>query len=55
VLNKNGVIIFDDYFWKSYDKIESNPAYAINSFLKEINGQYKVLLLSKFQLFIKKL
>jgi predicted O-methyltransferase YrrM len=55
VLNKNGVIIFDDYFWKGYDKIENNPAYAINSFLKEINGQYKVLLLSKFQLFIKKL
>ena len=55
VLNKNGVIIFDDYFWKSYDKIENNPAFAINSFLKGINGQYKVLLLSKFQLFIKKL
>jgi hypothetical protein len=55
ILNKNGILIFDDYFWKSYTKIESNPAYAINRFLDSINGKYEVLYLSKFQLFIKKL
>ena len=55
ILNKNGILIFDDYFWKSYKKIENNPAYAINRFLDSISGKYEVLFLSKFQLFIKKL
>jgi len=55
ILNKDGILIFDDYFWKSYKKIESNPAYAINTFLNSISGKYEVLYLSKFQLFIKKL
>ena len=53
-LKKNGILILDDFFWKNYDKIENNPAYAINIFLKEINNAYKIICLSKFQLFIKK-
>tara|TARA_B110000090_G_scaffold6479_1_gene6731 strand:- start:41 stop:757 length:717 start_codon:yes stop_codon:yes gene_type:complete len=54
-LKKNGILILDDFFWKNYDKIENNPAYAINIFLKEINNAYKIICLSKFQLFIKKI
>ena len=38
----------------NYKEIENNPAHAINLFLKEINNCYKILCLSKFQLFIEK-
>ena len=53
-LKKNGILILDDFFWKNYKEIENNPAHAINLFLKEINNCYKILRLSKFQLFIEK-
>ena len=53
-LKKNGILILDDFFWKNYDKIENNPAYAINIFLKEIENSFKIMRLSKFQLFLKK-
>ena len=53
-LKKNGILILDDFFWKNYDKIENNPAYAINIFLKEIENSFKIMRLSRFQLFLKK-
>ena len=53
-LKKNGILILDDFFWKNYKEIENNPAHVINLFLKEINNCYKILRLSKFQLFIEK-
>ena len=54
-LKKDGILILDDFFWNNYDKIEHNPAYAINIFLKEIKNDYKIICLSKFQLFIRKI
>ena len=55
VLKKNGILILDDYFWKGYAKIEENPAFAINQFLKEANNKYEVANFSKYQLFLRKL
>ena len=55
ILKKNGILILDDYFWIGYSKIEENPAFAINQFLKEISGKYKVENFTKFQLFLRKL
>ena len=55
ILKKDGILILDDYFWKSYEKLEQNPAFAINKFLKEISKEYKIIKLTKFQLFLKKL
>tara|TARA_X000001036_G_scaffold223960_1_gene209594 strand:+ start:24 stop:740 length:717 start_codon:yes stop_codon:yes gene_type:complete len=54
-LKRDGILILDDFFWNNYDKIEHNPAYAINTFLKEIENNYKIICLSKFQLFIRKI
>ena len=54
-LKRGGILILDDFFWNNYDKIELNPAYATNTFLKEIENNYKIICLSKFQLFIKKI
>ena len=48
-----GILILDDYFWKGYAKIEENPAFAINQFLKEVNNKYAVVNFSKFQLFLR--
>ena len=42
-------------FGKGYEKPEQNPAFAINKFLKEINEEYKIIKLTKFQLFLRKL
>ena len=54
VLNDNGVIIFDDFIWKFYDKIEDNPCFVINFYLKKISNKVKVLKVSNSQLFIQK-
>ena len=55
ILKKDGILILDDYFWKGYKKLEQNPAFAVNKFLKEISKEYKIIRLTKFQLFLKKL
>ena len=55
VLKINGLLILDDYFWKGYSKLEENPAFAINQFLKEVNNRFEVVNFSKFQLFLRKL
>ena len=54
VLHVKGIIIFDDYIWKFFDKIEDNPCYAINKYLKEIKKNSKILKVSSSQLFIQK-
>jgi predicted O-methyltransferase YrrM len=41
ILKINGILIFDDYFWRFY-KEGLNPISAINLFLKEIEGRYIV-------------
>ena len=55
ILNKNGVLIFDDYIWQFYSNITDNPCYIINSYLKEIKNKYKIIKVSSSQLFIQKL
>ena len=54
VLKKNGILILDDFFWKGYDDLKNNPAYAINQFLIKIKNKYKLINLTKFQLFLEK-
>ena len=53
-LNVGGILIFDDYIWKFFSKIEDNPCYAINKYLNEISKNIKVLKVSNSQLFIQK-
>ena len=54
ILQANGFLICDDYIWSHYKKIEDNPCFAINAFLRAIKGQYSLFLVSNNQLFIKK-
>ena len=54
-LNNESFLICDDYIWDFYNDIEDNPCYAINKFLKEINGCYKIQKISNSQIFIKKI
>jgi predicted O-methyltransferase YrrM len=54
-LKKNGILICDDYIWNGYSKISENPCYAINKFLKEIKNSYRLLYVSNYQIFIKKI
>tara|TARA_B100000900_G_C20506792_1_gene686213 strand:- start:291 stop:989 length:699 start_codon:yes stop_codon:yes gene_type:complete len=55
ILKKNGTLILDDYFWTGYENLQHNPAFAINKFLKQINHEYKIIKLTKFQLYLKKI
>ena len=52
-LRTNGLMIFDDYFWRFYED-GKNPISAINLFLRKIKERYKVEFLST-QLAIKKI
>tara|TARA_Y100000996_G_C22493469_1_gene631236 strand:- start:97 stop:786 length:690 start_codon:yes stop_codon:yes gene_type:complete len=54
ILRKDGLLILDDYFWNGYPKIEDNTAYGIKNFLKKIK-YFRILKLTKYQLFIKKI
>tara|TARA_X000000950_G_C13810566_1_gene617432 strand:+ start:639 stop:1334 length:696 start_codon:yes stop_codon:yes gene_type:complete len=55
VLKTGGIIIFDDYIWKFFDKIEDNPCYAINIYLRIIKNNIKIMNVSNSQLYIRKL
>jgi predicted O-methyltransferase YrrM len=55
ILNLGGVIIFDDYVWKFFDKIQDNPCYVINKYLEKIKKDVKILKVSNSQLFIQKI
>ena len=54
-LKENGFLICDDYTWNFYPNIKDNPCYAINSFLKKIDGEYKLEKVSNSQIYIKKI
>lgn len=43
VINKNGIIIFDDFNWFHYKDEKLNPAHAINTFLKDNFDQFEIL------------
>ena len=49
-----GIIILDDYIWHFFLDIKDNPCFAINKFLREISGKFKILIVSNSQIFIKK-
>ncbi len=55
LLKKNGMLICDDYIWSYFDDIKKNPCYAINTFLRKIKDSYKILQVSKSQIFLRKL
>ena len=55
ILNVGGILIFDDYIWKFFSKIEDNPCYVINKYLNEIRRNIQVLKVSNSQLFIQKI
>ena len=55
VLQTNGFLICDDYIWSHYKKIEDNPCFAINAFLRKIKNQYNLFIVSNNQIFIKKI
>jgi predicted O-methyltransferase YrrM len=54
LLKDGGIMIFDDYFWNYYKKPLSNPATAINLFLKMKKNNFKIISLSSVQLIIQK-
>ena len=54
-LNNDGYLICDDFIWNFYENIKDNPCYAINMFLREIKGQYKIKKISNSQIFVKKI
>ena len=43
MLRKGGILIFDDYLWRQYINLSSNPANAINLFLRQKRGQYRLI------------
>jgi len=53
LLKNSGIMIFDDYYFRYYQRRDCNPAYAINTFLRAHRGEYKILLFTQ-QLWIKK-
>jgi predicted O-methyltransferase YrrM len=53
ILNIGGILVCDDYIWDHYIKLEENPCFAVNQFLKLIKN-FKVLQVSNSQIFIKK-
>jgi predicted O-methyltransferase YrrM len=55
ILNNDGYLICDDYIWKFYPNINENPCYAINKFLKNIDGSYNIKKVTNSQIFIKKI
>ena len=42
-LKKDGLIIFDDYEWNSYEDVKLNPKLAIDSWLACFEGQYEII------------
>ena len=55
VLNVDGIIICDDYFYGNlYGKSENVPAISINKFLYEFKHKLKIICVNNNQIFIKK-
>lgn len=53
-LNTGGHIIFDDFFWSWYEKLEDNPFFGISKFLIEHKKRIKIIYLGD-QLIIQKI
>ena len=53
LLNKGGLILFDDFTYSYYKNIKLNPIYAINSFIKSHEKNIEIIFASS-QLLIKK-
>lgn len=53
MLKVNGIMIFDDYFWKYYTRTIDNPSGAINAFIRLKCNQLEVICFDS-QLIIKK-
>ncbi|KJX74681.1 class I SAM-dependent methyltransferase [Mycobacterium lepromatosis] len=53
LLEKGGILIFDDFLWPGYPRARANPAWAINLFLKYHAGEYKILNIS-YQVILQK-
>ena len=53
LLNKNGIIIFDDFLWMHYPKINDNPMGAIKKILENNIKTLKVLSISHQIIFQK--
>ncbi len=43
MLNKGGIMIFDDLLWPGYPRARANPAWAISQFLKYHKKEYEIL------------
>jgi predicted O-methyltransferase YrrM len=54
-LKEDGLLICDDFIWGDNKNIINNPCFAINQFLKDIKGFYKLEKVSNSQIFIKKM
>ena len=55
ILENQGIMIMDDFFWRLNESIINSPAKAIVEFLDTIQGEYKILKLTKYQISIKKI
>ena len=53
ILNKNGILILDDYLWWFYKNLKMNPSTAINNFIKENYKEFSNLIVWK-QVIIQK-
>ena len=53
-LKVGGVMIFDDFLWRYYKNPMSNPAGAINAFLKINKGNYRIVFVY-YQIAIEKI
>jgi hypothetical protein len=54
-LKIQGYLICDDYIWDFYKITQDNPCYAINRFLLEMKGRFKIAKVSNSQIYIKKI
>jgi len=54
MLKVGGLLIFDDYFWKYYDKAIDNPAGAINLFVRLKHHQLEIVCFD-YQLIVRKI
>jgi hypothetical protein len=43
ILSTGGVMVFDDYYWLYYPRVNDNSPAAINSFLRLKKGLFRVL------------
>ena len=52
-LDRNGIIIFDDYLFNFYKNKKQNPITAINKFLKKFDNEFEIITVFR-QVFLRK-